>query len=176
MRKVFNTGSGPVRGAGVILLVALLASCAAEAPPYRAQTPGAVNYGYADAKIDALHYSVLYTDSNEARAQNNLKLRAAQIAQAAGFSYFVLDVKGVARVRQTDTQFDLNQISNGSSTKGNNFAVPLNNYMGQNNSQSVKLYYSAAGRMTLLTPEQAQGNPGAIKVDQVLVQSAPAKS
>jgi len=161
-----------MRGAGALVLAWGLASCTAEPPPYQPRIAERLSYGYADAKIDALHYSVLYTDSNEARARNNLKLRAAQIARAAGFSYFLLDVKGVAGQRETETQFDMNQISN-ANPRGNNFAVPLNNYMNPNNSQSVKVYYSAAGRMTLLTPDQAQGNSEALKVDQVLAQGIP---
>lgn len=162
-----------LRLTGAVLIAGLLAGCAAEAPPYQARAAGGLGYGYADSKIDASHYAVLYTDSNADRAENNMKLRAAQVAQAAGFAYFAFDAKGTAAQRQTDTNFNLNQLSDANRKGGDRGAGSLNAYMDPNPPATQKMFYSAAGRISLLTPEQAKGNPNAIAVAEVLGKAAP---
>jgi len=159
--------------AAAILITALLAGCAAEVPPYQARAAGTLSYGYADSKIDASHYAVLYTDSDAQRAENNMKLRAAQLAQAAGYSYFAFDTKGVATQRQTDTQFNLDQLSNANRRASDRGVNNLNDYMDPNAPTTQKLFYSAAGRISLLTPQQAQGNANAIAVAEVLAKGTP---
>ena len=157
-----------LRLTGALLTAALLAGCAAGAPPYQARTPGSLSYGYADAKIDASHYSVLYTDNNAQRAQDNLKVHAAEVAKAAGYSYFSFDTKGVAAQRMTEAQFDLNQISDANRRASDRGAGALNGYMDQNTPSTQQVFYTAAGRISLLAPQQAQGNPNAIAVAAVL--------
>ena len=157
---------------GAILTASLLAGCATPTPPYQARAAGTLSYGYADAKIDASHYSVLYTDSNAQRAEDNMKVRAAQVAQAAGFSYFVFETKGVAAQRLTDSQFNLDQLSNANRRASDRGASQLNDYMDPNMPTTQKTFYSAAGRISLLTPQQAQGNPNAIAVAGVLAGAA----
>jgi hypothetical protein len=152
---------------GVALLAGLLAACSPP-PPFQPQVPGTLSYGYGEAKLDALHYSVLYTDSTAQRAETNLKLRAAQLAQAAGYAYFVFDTKGVASQRKTDTEFTRDPTSNINRRGGPLGANALNDFKDPSTLQSVTLYYSAAGRISLLTPEEARGKPDAIAVADVL--------
>lgn len=154
------------RRAGALLLAGLLAACAA--PSYRAQVPGTLSYGYADAKIDASHYSVLYTDSTPKGAEDNLRRRAAQIAQGAGYAYFVFDAKGAASQVKTDTEFSRSPMSNVNSRSGALGGNALNDFKDSSALQSVTLYYSAAGRISLLTPDEARGKPDAIAVADVL--------
>lgn len=161
-----------LRLAGAILIAGLLAGCAADVPPYQPRAAGGLGYGYVDSKIDATHYGVLYTDSNAERAENNMKLRAAQVAQAAGYAYFVFDAKGAGAQRQTETQFNLDQLSNANRSGSDRGAGSLNAYMDPNAPSTQKMFYSAAGRISLLTPQQAQGNPNAIAVADVLAKAA----
>ena len=155
------------------LAAASLAGCAGAPPPYQARSEGGLGYGYADSKIDASHYAVLYTDSNPQRAEENMKLRAAQVAQAAGFSYFAIDVKGAGAQRQTETQFNLNQLSDANRKASDRGAGSLNAYLDPNTPSTQKTFYSAAARISLLTPQQAQGNPNAIAVTDVLSKAVP---
>lgn len=153
-------------GAASVMLIALLAGCAGGVATYQPRPAGVLGIGYTDSRIDASHYAVIYTDTDKDRAQNYLPLRAAQVAQTAGFAWFAFDTQGVAIQRKTETQFDLNQLS--APGKGTSSAVPLNNYVPPSNNTTATIYYSAAGRVALLTPEQAKANPKAIEVASVL--------
>ena len=165
------------------LLALALAGCSAAAPlPFQARPDAAMPanmlaYGYADARVDARHYAVIYTDRDKERAQNYLTLRAAQIAQAAGYSYFAFDKQGTDAVRKTEIQFDQDMITKPQHSRTPSFAIPLNSYIPQNDPTSESIYFSAAGKISLLTPEQARGNPKAIEVAPVLAKmGAPEKS
>jgi hypothetical protein len=160
-----------LRLAGAVLIAGFLAGCAAEVLPFQPRTADTTGYGYVDSKIDASHYGVLYTDNNAQRAQDNMKLRAAQLAQAAGYAYFVFDAQGTGAQRQTETQFNLNQLSDANRRSSDRGAGNLNAYMDPNTPSTQKMYYSAAGRISLLTAEQARGNPNAISVAEVLAKS-----
>jgi hypothetical protein len=161
-----------LRRIGVALSAGLLAACGPP-PAFQPQTAGTLSYGYADAKIDASHYSVLYTDNTPQRADENLKRRAAQLAQAAGYAWFVFDTKGIASQRKTDTEFTRDPTSNIDRRGGPLGANALNEFKDPSTLQSVTLYYSAAGRISLLTPDEARGKPDAIAVADVLGKAAP---
>ena len=165
--RSFSRSHRALAGAASVMLLVLLAGCAGGGTPYQAQGSDTLSPGYTDQKIDASHYAVIYTDYDKDRAQDYLHYRAAQVAQTAGFAYFAFDTEGVAVRRKTETHFDLDQLNNAAG-KGNGSAVPLNNYIPPTNATNATLYYSAAGKISLLTPQQAQGNPKAIEVAPVL--------
>src|SRR5438874_13828002 len=84
-----------------VVVLLLAAACAPDAVPFQQRAEGAAAYGYSDAKLDATHYSVAYSDSNAKSADAFMELRAAQIAQGAGFRYFAFDKRGTALLRHT---------------------------------------------------------------------------
>jgi hypothetical protein len=163
MRRFFDN-----KAWAVILPAVFLAACSAVAPPFQPQVAGTLSYGYADAKIDASHYSVLYNDTTAKGAEDMLRLRAAQLAQAAGYAWFAFDAKAIASERKTDTEFSRSPMSNVNGRSGSLGGNALNDFKDSSTLQSVTLYYSAAGRISLLTPDQARAKPDAIAVADVL--------
>ena len=153
--------------AGTMLMALLVAGCAAPLP-YQARPAGEVGYGYADNEIDALHYAIVYTDKNRARANDFLELRAAEIARDAGFAYFVFDKRGTGAATKFERQFQTQQPDQ-SVRKGQS----ANDYIPEAYSGAVTQYFYAGGDISLLTPEQARGNAKAIGVADVLAKTAP---
>jgi hypothetical protein len=149
--------------AGAAMFAFLLAACAATPLPYQARTGNEPAYGYADGKIDALHYSIVYTDKDRDQADRFLEMRAAEIARNAGFAYFAFDKRGTGTVKKTENQFQTEQPDQ-SVRRGQT----ANDYIPEAYSGAVNMYFSAAGEISLLTAEQALGNPKAIEVRQVL--------
>jgi hypothetical protein len=156
------------RIAGATLFALLLAGCTAAPLPYQARTGGELAYGYADGKIDALHYSVVYTDNDRDRADNFLELRAAEIARNAGFAYFVFDKRGTGTAKKTENQFQTEQPDQ-SVRRGQT----ANDYIPEAYSGAVSMYFSAAGQISLLTQDQAKAEPKAIAVSDVLARAKP---
>jgi hypothetical protein len=161
--------------AGALLLAAALAGCAASgAAAYKAKpaenvaanTPA---FGYYDVKVDASHYSITYTANNPNQAQAYMRLRAAQVAQAAGFSYFTNEKQASAAQKVTDASFNANQITGaGATSKGASSSQYNALYDNDTSPTSITMFYTSAAEIALLTPAQAQGNSAAVAVASVL--------
>ena len=88
----------------ILALTVLLAvaGCAAPGQPFQKRDAGLADDGYSDVKLDAAHYSVSYSHRDAARAGSYLELRAAQIAQGAGFRWFAFDSRGDTVLSRTE--------------------------------------------------------------------------
>jgi hypothetical protein len=164
MRDRSQSHAGP---AGAALLALLVAGCAAAPLPYQARPGGELAYGYADGKIDALHYSIVYTDNNRARADDFLEFRAAEIARDAGFAYFAFDKRGTGTATKTEHQFEVQQSSQILGRQGFFSNAP------KVSTSAVTQYFYAGGEISLLTQDQAKAEPKAIAVSDVLARAKP---
>jgi hypothetical protein len=156
--------------AGAATFALLLAGCAATPLPYQARTGSEPAYGYADGKIDALHYSIVYTDNNRARADDFLELRAAEIARDAGYAYFVFDKRDTGAATKFERQFGAQPPFQ---AKMLGLPSAANSYLPEVSTSAVTQYFYAGGEISLLTPLQVQGNAKAIAVADVLAKMAP---
>jgi hypothetical protein len=153
---------------GVVLAVM---GCTPTALPFQARNSKDVaSYGYSDAKLDATHYTVAYTDKNAESAGAFLELRAAQIAQLEGFRYFAFDRREHAIVVRTVSDLSMDDVRlHGHDANGRPFN-PMETVPGQISSERTAYYY-AMGQIALLTDDQARGHADAMAVRDVLARA-----
>lgn len=156
-----------IRKIGIMLLIGQLAGCAISPLPYQKRSIASQSFGYSDAKLDSIRYSIIYSDKSKKQAEDFLELRAAQIAQNMGFPYFVFDKRGHDNVRYTESQLEQKNMSGASSRAAHSNNV--NDMIPDSYPMSVKIYYYAWGNISLLTEDQARDNNQAIQVGQVLL-------
>jgi hypothetical protein len=139
-----------------------------EGLPFQQRGAGLAAYGYSEVKRDALHYSVSYSDNNAKSAENFLELRAAQIAQAAGYRYFTFDNRGSNVVRRTESDINYNDVARQGMPAGGSGARHTMDMVPQSVPVAVTRYYYAWGQVALLTDDEARGNARALQVSEVL--------
>jgi hypothetical protein len=156
-------------------LAALLAGCAAPAPqPFQPRGNTLVGYGYSEVKTDPLHYSVSYSDSNPKTAQSNLELRAAQLAQGAGFHYFAFDGRDSTVIKDFENDLNYDKVpQHNTAGSGNPSVIQPRDLVPTAFQEPPTNYYYAWGKVALLTDDQARANSGALAVAQVLARPAP---
>ena len=104
-------------------------------------------------------------------------MRAAQIARDEGFPYFVFDNVDTGAVAKVEPRFGVNQFQAPQWGRGQLLPTNPNDYLAAIRPVRVLQYYTAVGLISLLTAEQARGNPEAIEAAPLLaVMTAPAKS
>ena len=156
----------------VLGIVVSAMGCTPAALPFQPRSGNDVaSYGYSDVRLDATHYAVAYTDKNAASAGAFLELRAAQIAQLAGFHYFAFDKRDNTVVVRTLSDLSMDDVrQHGHDASGRPFN-PMEMVPGQISSERTSYYY-AVGRIALLTDEQARDHAGAMTVSDVLARAA----
>lgn len=152
--------------------VILVMGCAPAALPFQPRGGNDVaSYGYSDAKLDATHYMIAYTDKNADSAGAFLELRAAQIAQSAGFRYFAFDKRDHAIVVRTVSDLSMDDVrQHGHDTSGRPFN-PMEMVPAQISSERTSYYY-AVGQIALLTDDQARSHAGVLAVSDILARAA----
>jgi hypothetical protein len=144
-----------------------LTCCTAEVLPYQQRGPTAQSFGYSDGKMDALHYYVFYSDTNPDRAEKFMMLRAAQIAQGAGFAYYAFEKRGANSLKYTENDLEPKQFT-GAARSGRSSNV--SDMIPEAYTLKVQMHFNAWGQISLLTPDQAKNNPQAKQVSDVLAQ------
>lgn len=167
MRATYSIGRLTVLGGAVAVM-----GCMSAALPFQPRSGSDVaSYGYSDTKLDATHYAVAYTDKNAERADAFLELRAAQIAQLAGFRYFAFDKRDHAVVVRTVSDLSMDDVrQHGHDTSGRPFN-PMETVPGQVSSERTTYYY-AMGHIALVTDDQARNHAGTMAVRDVLARAA----
>lgn len=162
----------PINRLTVSTIILAVMGCTPAALPFQPRSGNDVaSYGYSDRKLDATHYAVAYTDKNADSAGAFLELRAAQIAQSAGFRYFAFDKRDHAIVVRTVSDLSMDDVrQHGHDANGRPFN-PMEMVPGQISSERTGYYY-AIGQIALLTDDQARDHAGAMAVNDVLARGA----
>jgi hypothetical protein len=157
-----------MRRAAALAFALLLAGCAAPGPPtpFQKRSEAIKAYGYSEVKLDSTHYAVSYSDNNEKSADGFLELRAAQLAQGAGFHYFIFDQRNNVVVREIDNDLNFDDVVQHGATHG----VPnqTRDFIPRAMHTGGKDFFYAWGQEALLTDDQAKANAKAIQVAEVL--------
>jgi len=150
------------------------AGCAAPSQPFQPRGNTLTGYGYSEVKTDPMHYSVSYSDTDPQTAQNRLELRAAQLAQGAGFHYFAFDGRDSTVVKHVESDLNYDMVPQHNTTSASRSVILPRDLVPTRDQVSTTSYYYAWGQVALLTDDQARANAKALPVDQVLARGVQA--
>ncbi|MEI9885397.1 MAG: hypothetical protein WDN08_02670 [Rhizomicrobium sp.] len=163
-------------------LILGLAACATPTPYQPAQND--TGPGYTDQQLGNNRYRITFTGNSQTQRQtveNYLMLRAAEVTQKAGFTYFAFDD------RDTEAKTSYRTLFTGFSGWGPGWGPgfgwyhrnwlydPWDPYWSHDSTVTVpSTRYQAYAEIVLLTPDQAQGDPHAVNAADVIARLGPA--
>jgi hypothetical protein len=161
----------PINRLTVLGTIVVVTGCTPATLPFQPRSGSDVaSYGYSDTKLDATHYAIAYADKNAERAGAFLELRAAQIAQFAGFRYFAFEKRDHTVVVRTVSDLSMDDVRQHAHDASGRPFNPMEMVPGQTSSERT-IYYYATGHIAFLTDDQARGHAGAMAVSDVLARA-----
>ena len=156
-------------GAAALGLAFVVAGCSTPPPePFQPRGATLAGYGYSEVKVDASHYSVSYSHNTAQGAAKFLELRAAQLAQGAGFHYFEVDNRGSDVLHHNVSEIDYTDVRMHGTNGTGGFPIQPRDLVPLNITPEKTSFYYSWGKVVLLTDAQALGNAKALPVSEVL--------
>ena len=153
--------------------IALLAGCAAEPPYFGPAGPGHPT-GYTDQQIDQNRFRVSYQGSSSTprvTVENFLLLRAAQVAQQAGYPYFVFDTRDT-KTKTTYFSTFAGWPGWGGYGRYGWYGWDAPPFDGDTETRPITRY-EAYAEIVLLTEAQGHGDPHALDAKSVIAHLGP---